>query len=443
MEGWAKLMRMTDRRYRLLRSPLTVLGIPIVALFMAVGSNTEGGISVSPLQQEIQAKPGTTAEFTLTLTNVRRSPSASPERVRLEIVDFTVSLLGSISFGDKPAQNRSAVSWIELDGKDKDIVLEPEQVRLVKGKIYAPRGTDGDYWAALLVTPVEPVQENGVSVILRTASALFIRVQRRNHVERLSVNEVEAALPDFGPRAISAAAAGAGQTNAPDDDRSLKIQADVENTGPVSCTASGKAHLYLNGIRKVASIPLHARSRRILPGESRRFIGVLPAALPAGEYSLRVIFKSDTQDGQKGYREARFTVDDHTAQIWKEFYERGGAAKTRSGLAVNAAALTLNLQPGRFTMATIPISNGGGGTMQVTCRLNGEVIQNGWLSLDQAAFTLGPRMRRSVLCRIAVPENAPPGDYAGNVVFETEVASLADRPGPEASTLPVRIMVKK
>jgi hypothetical protein len=322
-------------------------------------------------------------------------------------------------------------------------VLEPDQVRLVKGRVYAPRGTDGDYWAALLVTPVEPVQENGISVILRTASALFVRVQRRNHVERLNVREVEVALPDLGPQVLSVAGGDAGQAGASDDDRSLKIHADVENTGPVSCTASGKAHLYLSGIRKVASIPLHARSRRVLPGESRRFIGVLPAPLPAGEYSLRVIFKSDSQDGQKGYREVHFTVDGQTAQLWKEFYERGGASQTRSGLAVNAEALTLNLQPGRFTTAAIPISNGGGGTMQVTCRLNGEAIQNGWLSLDQAAFTLEPSMRRSVLCRIAVPENAQPGDYAGNVVFEAEVACLADRPGTEVSTLPVRILVKK
>jgi hypothetical protein len=419
-----------------------VVGIPIVALLMAAGSDTEGGVSVSPLQQEIQAKPGVPTEFTVTLTNVRRSLSASPARVRLEIVDFTMSLLGNISFGDKPAQSRSALPWIELDAKD--VVLEPDQVHLVKGRIYAPRGAaDGDYWAALLVTPVEPLQENGISVILRTASALFVHVQRRNHAERLNVREVEVALPDLEPQAISAAGGDAGQTGASDDDHSLKFHADVENTGPVSCTTSGKAHLYLSGIRKVASIPLHARSRRILPGESRRFVGVLPAPLPAGEYSLRVVFNSDSQGGQKGYREVHFTVDDETAQLWKEFYERRGASETRPGLAVKAGALTLNVQPGRFTTATIPISNGGGGTMQVTCRLNGEAIQNGWLSLDQAAFTLEPRMRRSVFCRIAVPENARPGDYVGNVVFEAEVASLADRPGTEVSTLPVRITVNK
>ena len=433
-------MRMTNSRYRLWRSPLTIVGIPLAALLIAAGSNTEGGISVSPLQQEIQAKPGVPTEFTVTLSNVRRSLSASPARVRLEIVDFTMSLLGTISFGDKPAQSRSALPWIELDAKD--VMLEPDQVRLVKGRIYAPRGAaDGDYWAALLVTPVEPVQENGISVILRTASALFVHVQRRNHAERLNVREVQVAVPDLEPEAISEG--DAGQAGAFNDDYSLKFHADVENTGPVSCTASGKAHLYLSGIRKVASIPLHARSRRILPGESRRFVGVLPAPLPAGEYSLRVVFNSDSQSGQKGYSEVHFTVDDDTAHLWKEFYDRRGASETRPGLAVNAQALTLNLQPGRFTMATIPISNGGGGTMQVTCRLNGEAIQSGWLSLDQPAFTLEPRMRRSVLCRIAVPENAQPGSYAGNVVFEAEVASLADRPGKEVSTLPVRITVNK
>ncbi len=435
-------MRTTNRRYPLLRSPLAVVGIPIAALLLAAGSGTEAGVSVSPLQQEIQAKPGVATEFTVTLTNVRRSVSAPPARVRLEIVDFTMSLVGNLAFGDKPAQNRSALPWIQLDAKD--VVIEPDQVRQVKGRIYAPRGAaDGDYWAALMVTPVEPVQENGISIILRTASALFVRVQRRNHTERLNVRDVEVTLPNLDPQAISVTGGGAAQAGASDDNHSLQFYADVENIGPVSCTTSGKAHLYLSGIRKVASIPLHARSRRILPGESRRFIGVLPAALPAGEYSLRVIFNSDSQGGQKGYSEIHFTVDGRTARLWKEFYERRGDSATRPGLAVNAETLTLNLQPGRFTTATIPISNGGGGTMQVTCRLNGEAIQNGWVSLDQAEFTLEPRMRRSVLCRIAVPENAQPGDYLGNVVFEAEVASLADLPGTEVHTLPVRIMVNK
>jgi hypothetical protein len=413
-----------------------------VALLIAAGSDTEGGVSVSPLQQEIQAKPGVATEFTVTLTNVRRSVSAPPVRVRLEVVDFTMSLLGNLSFGDMPAQNRSALPWIQLDAKD--VVIEPDQVRQVKGRIYAPRGAaDGDYWAALMVTPVEAAQDNGISVILRTASALFVRVQRRNHAERLNVREVEVALPSLEAQAISASAGGVGQAGATNDDHSLQFYADIENTGPVSCTTSGKAHLYLSGIRKVASIPLHARSRRILPGESRRFVGVLPAPLPAGEYSLRVIFNSDSQGGQKGYSEVHFTVDGRTAQLWQEFYDRRGASETGPGLAVSAETLTLNLQPGRFTTATIPIANGGGGTMQVTCRLNGEAIQNGWLSLDQAEFTLEPRMRRSVLCRIAVPENAQPGPYAGSLVFEAEVASLADQPGTEVFTLPVRIMVNK
>ena len=434
-------MRTPAGRCCFLTSSWTLLAIPIWILLAGAGRAAHAGVSVSPLQQEIEVKPGADADFTVTLANVRRSLSTPPARLKLEIVDFSVSLTGSISLGKDQPHSRSAVSWIKLDAKE--LVLEPEQTRLVKGRISAPRGADGDYWAALLVTPVEPLQENGVNIILRTASAVFVRVARRNYVERLTVKEVDVALPKFTPKAAPAVEVAVKQDDMSDDDRSLRIYADIENTGLVSLTALGRAHLYVDGRRKVASIPLHARSRRVLPGHSRRFLGVLPAPLQAGEYSLRIMFSTESQAGQKGYKEIKFKVDAATAQLWEESYRHAGTLQMQRGLDVNAKTLTLSVQPGRFTTATIPIANGGGGTMRVAGRLNADTIPQGWLSLDQATFTLEPRMRRSMLCRVDIPENAQPGEYAGGLVFEAEVASLADRPGTEVSTIPVRILVNR
>ena len=154
--------------------------------------------------------------------------------------------------------------------------------------------------------------------------------------------------------------------------------------------------------------------------------------------------RQKSQSGQKAYKEIRFTVDDVTARLWKESWQRAAASKQKAGLSVNAAEpLTLTVQPGRFTTAAIPVTNGGGGTMQVACRPNGEAALKGWFAVDPLTFTLGPHMRRSVLCRIAVPADAPPGECVGNVVFDAETACLADQPGAETATLPIRIMVQK
>ena len=136
--------------------------------------NVDAGIAVSPLQQEVIARPGGEVSFLIQLKNVQRTLSPSPEEVRLEVVDFAVSPDGAIGFGPETAHNRSAKNWIQLDA-DR-IVLEPGEARQVKSTVTVPHSASGDHWAAVMMTFGPPKTQAGVNVVLRTASGVFVRV---------------------------------------------------------------------------------------------------------------------------------------------------------------------------------------------------------------------------------------------------------------------------
>ncbi|MHC4789663.1 MAG: hypothetical protein ACYS8K_10750, partial [Planctomycetota bacterium] len=220
-------------------------------------------MAVSPLEQWLVVEPGRVSELSLTVKNVARQPQAPAQPVSIQVVDFAVSADGTLSFGEQFAHDRSAVPWIALD--ETEFVLEPDQGVQLKGAVRVPAGADGDYWAAVLVTLGNPNREGQVRVVLRTACAVFVRVERFNHVARLDIADLSVALPQFGPS---------------DDASRLAITADTGNEGVISFKASGRAAIYNEARQQVASVPLHARRRRVLPGHRRHFTGLLPSPLP-------------------------------------------------------------------------------------------------------------------------------------------------------------------
>ncbi len=413
-----------------------------VAALHLVGSQTvEAGIAVSPLQQRIVVKPGREAEFSLTVRNVKRSSRTRAASVKVELMDFAVSLQGNLSFGEGCEHARSAVKWITLDASE--LVLQPGESREIKAKVSAPSGADGDYWATFMVTIGGPRKEKKgtVSVVFRTASGVFVHVARRNYLERLSVGNLQVALPQFGPEDSAPAEPDREDASgvAPNKEV-LTVSGEVTNTGVVSLVPSVRAFIYLDGQRKVASIPLHAHRRRILPGHTRRFVGVMPSALPAGHYTLKLLIDSGGRTSRKARAElAGFDIGPELARRWKERELDEGP----QGLRVEPEELRATVTPGRFTALRVAVGNSGDATMSVRCRLNLETLPEGWLALRPEEFTLGPAMRRSVVCRIETPRDAPIGEYNGIVLVEADIAGLVEGAKAELRKMPIQVVIAR
>jgi len=389
------------------------------------------GVAVSPLQQEVSVQPGGESTFFIELTNVQRGFNPSREEVRLEVVDFAVSPEGAIAFGPETAHARSAKDWVRLDA-DR-LVLEPGEAHQVKGEVSVPYGVGGDHWAAVMMTFGPPKTQPGVNVVLRTASGVFVRVVRQGYVVRPRIRSLKVVLPSF-----DALSEGTSQDEE-EASLSLRVVVDVMNEGEFSFLGSGIVTFYLDGRRKVASVPLSAPRSRVLPGDSRFFEGVLGVPLQPGTYVARCVLAATDHPGRMGFAETEFTLTDELAGLWKS----RSAEANPPGVKVEPSEMRLTTSAGRFTTLAIVVANSSPSTVSLGARLEHETIPDGWLQLDPSAFALAPGTRRSLVCRFAVPRGARPDEYAGRLLVDFERGGLIDEERNGCCEVPVFLTVRE
>ncbi|MHC4125677.1 MAG: hypothetical protein ACYSRR_04390 [Planctomycetota bacterium] len=394
-------------------------GAGLLALFFFILQTAAfAGMAVSPLQQWVEVKPGKTTTFLFSASNNNRGPATIACTVNVDLLDFTVSPQGKISFGPEHKHPRSAVDWISSE--EDEIVLEPGESREIKFKVSAPLNADGDYWAAAMVGLGKPRDgEKGVQVKLRTASGIFIHVAKRNYIERGSVIEANVNLPEFDTtNNLTEKIAAEPASDEIKKEQVLKINAELKNDGLVAFLARGKAYLYSDGWRRVATIPLHASRRRVLPGDSRWFTGVMAQPLPAGQYKLRTFFASDSKYRRKMTRDMEFAISGDLAGVWAKNF----VSKDTQMLEIKPQQIDLKLNPGRLTAARFQVFNQSSGTIVTNCRV--ESNNNDWLELKTGDFTLAPGTQRSTTCIVKVPSDALPGQYNWTIHVETERSGL-------------------
>jgi hypothetical protein len=394
-------------------------------------------MAVSPLQQWVEVKPGDEAVFSVTVTNTKRGPETRPCTVYVSVVDFTVSPEGALSFGQEFKHERSAVDWISFDADE--VVLEPGESRRIKAKVSAPAGADGDYWAAIMFRLGSSAKKgNGVQVVLRSASGVFVHVARRNYIARASIINTKASLPV--PAAENPAVDWGQGSQEIKKEQAFEITAELKNDGLIAFLAKGTAFLYTGDWRRAASIPLHTNRRRIFPGHSRYFTGVMSQPLPAGEYKLRVFFEPDTKYSRKITKDIEVSVSDESAILWAEGF-KGEDIQT---LEIGQKELNLVLTPGRFTAAQLLVANKGLNTVSISCRLEQNELPEGWVELKSDDFTLAGNSRRNLVCSVRIPHNAGRGEYNGIIHLEAERSGLIveGSSNTEPYKIPVRITVK-
>lgn len=428
---------------------VSLMGAGFVALlFFILSSNASAGMAVSPLQQWVTVKPGKQATVAVTVTNANRGPETRPCTISVEVVDFTVSPQGKLSFVKEARHSRSAVDWLDFDSGP--FVLVPGESKTLEGKVSAPAGADGDYWAAVLVKLDNSQEsESGVAVRLQTASGIFVHVAKRNYIERGTIIDANIVLPQFdneqGTNEESASPTGAKNQNEP----TFKINAELKNDGLVAFLANGKANLYSESWQRVASIPLYTNRRRIFPTHSRCFTGVMSQPLPAGKYKLRLVFEpissrnggSITKHGRKITKDMELIINDELARKWAE----NAAVQDNQILQLKPQELELTLTAGRFTTKRFQAISRGLSTVSVRCRIEADGQIKDWVALRSADFTLAASTRRSVLCWVRIPPDAHPGRYCGTICVEAERSGLTAQhtANVEVQKIPISIVISQ
>ncbi len=386
-----------------------------------------GGMAVSPLKQEITVRPGKETEFYVNVTNNNRGPQTQPCKVKVQPIDFYVSKEGKLQFGEEFKGERSAVDWIELSSDS--FILQPGESKKVKGTVKAPLNCDGDYWAAVMIGLDNGDKgEQGVKLNLRTASGVFIRVKKRNYIERAKIKGAEIIMPEVT------------SNNSENDEGSvLKIKATVENTGFISFIAKGEVFIYTEGWRKIATIPLSSNRRRIFPTHSRIFEGTMSEPLPAGKYYARVFFGSDLKRGRKFTKQLTFEIDEQLSKEWTDatpFVEN-------CIFELKPEKIDLEAVPGRFTTKRILTSNNSFNSLSVDLELDSGEIPKTWVTLKHSDFTVSQNNRKNATCYIRIPVDAERGSYEGKISAKMERSGLTgNNKNVEIKEIPISIKVK-
>ena len=413
----------------------------LVYVFLVCSSDSIAGMAVSPLQQWVTVKPGKEASFSVTVTNTNRGPETRPCTVSVSVVDFTVSPQGRLSFGAHLKHSRSAVEWITFNASE--FILESGESKEIKARVSAPASADGDYWAAIMVKLDNSKKQNkGVMVNLQTASGVFVHVARRNYIERGSVTDANVVMPEFGQEEIFAEESGWEEAiQEVEKEGAFRINAELKNDGLVAFLASSKAFLYSGNWRRAASIPLYTSRRRIFPGHSRWFSGVMSQPLPAGQYKLRVFFDCNSKYGRKITRDMEFSISDELARQWAENFTDSDVQVVE----IEPKELNLTLNPGRFTAARLLVANEALSTVCIRCRLEENGLPEGWLELKSAEVTLDQNMRRNVVCFVRIPTDAQPGQYKGTLHLEVERSGLTvqGKSKVERHEIPISVAVSE
>jgi len=421
----------------------------VLLIFLASPDDSIAGMAVSPLQQWVVVKPGKRASFSVTITNTKRGPEARPCTVSVEVVDFTVSPEGGIHFGQDYKHGRSAAEWISFDADE--FTLEAGQSKEIKAKVSPPISADGDYWAAIMCRLGNPKNRTkGVRIQLQTASGVFVHAARRNYIERGSIIDANITLPEFLAEESFIQASVMGQISQESgEEPTLTISAELKNDGLVAFQAKGKAFLYSGKWRRMASMPLYTSRKRILPGHTRCFTGVMSQPFPAGCYKLRLIFEPASPEygnniktyGRKIIKDMELTVGEELARQWAENFMEDSIEM----LELKPKELQLSLNPGRFTAAQFLVANRGLSTVSIRCRQEAGTLPEGWLKLKSDEFALAPNTRRSVNCSVRIPIDVQPGQYNGTIRVEVERSGLIvqGRSNIELHKIPIRIAVNK
>jgi hypothetical protein len=399
------------------------------------------GMAVSPLKQWVEVKPGEEAFFSVTVKNTNRGPETAPCTVYADVVHFTVSAYGQLSFGGELKHGRSAVDWIGLDANR--FILQPGESKELRGKVSAPASADGDYWAAIMFTLGDAgTQKKNVNVILRTASGVFVRAAKRDHIEQTSIIDVNVSLPQLALEQCLTEESTSGQASEPPQTQCLfKINAELKNDGLVAIEPNGKVFLYAGNSRRIGSIPLYASRRQILPGHSRRFTGVMAQPLPPGQYRARVFFNSDSKYARTRTKDVEFSISQELATRWAQNL----TGDDREMLQLNPQKIDLTLNPGRFTVAKLLVVNTGLGTVSVRCRAQSEQLQEDCMELECTEFALAPNTRSNELCAVRIPADAQPQDYNATIQIEVERSGLTEQTVNNVvlREIPVHILVIK
>lgn len=382
------------------------------------------GIVVSPLKQEITVKPGQTETFNIGLVYTARRDTDRPQKIHLEVMDFTVSEDGALVFLDRgkgPAQT-SASRWITL--AKTDLTLAPGKGERVEGTVTAPMSAGGEYYACVMVSlgGARPTA-SGVGINYRIATGLFVTVAGRTLTRRAQVVRTELTWPTTQPASTRPDAAR---------DALPRIVSLLHNAGQGRFEATGRVRISEPAGRVLCDWPLMTRRALVQAGDTRRFECPISWPLPPGNYDVRVEYDYQSK-WARATEKSLLTVTPEQSHELRRRVTRSLAERGPGSIrAVQAATPRLSAVVPAGGLRALKVDLKNTSDLPIDCFLSLVAPLEGssavgMIDLTPDRFTMDPKTVKTISLAAQMPQDVAGGCQATLVVESTGSDVVRDR----------------
>lgn len=413
---------------------LTVAFAVVIVLVLAEGHSTAAGIR--PLVLDLAVNPGDTAEFELFLT-----PGDKQERVEFTLYRPVQMQNGNLGYEQADSKTYPPSAWVSLP---KSAVSTPGQETRVAGSVRIPYDAAGSNIVVIMVEPEFAKKDTGVSLRVRYAVRLNIRVDRPGQKPSAQVSKLELARGEQGEPVVRAL---------------------IRNASPMDYLTSAEATIRDSKKRLVERVEVKPEGSwtsnisepRLYPYAEVLYYGMPKEPLPPGDYELRLFFRyasglQITEVKSVQVKPGDFVYPKSSVLSTKvtpteiEFEARAGAVTSKGIKVENRASSPIRviLEPAEietdyprsiFSASDVEVRNGASfqllagraATVVLTARLPKDVAPGGYYGLLRVK-SISPDGRLLEETTVDLAAIVP-----GKAARAVEVASLnADRTGAEA-----------
>jgi hypothetical protein len=393
------------------------------------------GLSITPLNHTIQARPGARTAVEFVVNNGLKSRVF----IDVQLRDITQGRRGSPILREAGSTPRSAAPWIQMEqGRN---ALASGQNQTVRANIIVPRNVSGSYHAVVVIgfslRGQDTKTEGSVAAVVNQAVLpihIFITGTQKNEVE-LENAELKPAI---------------GNIVSLDGDELLRnkwvLVPRVRNSGNSMVRIKGDVIVTSNRGELVGRYQVSdgdPDGQAILPGATIEFPIFINSTLPDPQYPARINLRYQGTQRVEGYS-APMTlkprVEGSTEENQVGEVSLGTIERTGLQALVEPRVVIGNVQPRSIRTQRITVTNLEDFPVTVNTIPSGLAIDTDgepialpdaavadWMKLAPAQFRLGPQQSRVVSVRMYAPTDA--SDRWGMLEFRMNSAD------PKASTL--------
>ncbi|MFP4662250.1 MAG: hypothetical protein ACLFPF_08665 [Halanaerobiales bacterium] len=386
--------------------------IMLVTLTVLFFSSYVGAIGVRPLIIDLDAVPGETKTFEITLT-----PSEDDEIVNINYYQPIQMETGDLSYQEADSQSFPAINWIELE--QNRVELPADENRKVKGTVTVPFGADSSYTAILMVEPEVEEAEQGVTFKVRYAIRLNINIQSPGMRPRGEITSFEFDT-ESGEQPI--------------------INTIFHNTSKMHYDTSAEATIRNEQGRLLQRLQLKTpaawqsgrESTTVYPGAEVLYTGTVTEPLYPGNYEIGIFYRY--ADGMQIIERQEITVEGNL-----------GSEEELKPIRLSPENISMNIRAGSSDNQVIEIENYG--EAPISLNVSGrDIVRDYSHSLYKAVkiqlrgaenLTILPGSKKRVVLSVNAPQDIESAGYYGYIDFVHQISEEEK----EVYTNPVDVIV--